>query len=65
MLKPENSKSTFNYSKENIKFSGSKDDPNKLHVLHKVVKIATKKSPTRPTSFIQIHYLKERDPRTI
>ena len=64
MLKLENSNNTVNYSKEKIKFSGSKDAPKKLHSLQKYSKIATAKAPTRSTSFVQIHHIKGRNPRT-
>ena len=64
MLKPENPKNIVNSSKEYIKFSGNKDAPKKLQSSHKDKKIATKKAPKLSTSFIQMHYPKERNPCT-
>ena len=64
MLKPENWKNIVNSSKKNIKLSGNKYASKKLHVSHKDAKIARTNALTRSTSFIKIHYPKERNPRT-
>ena len=54
-MKPENWKNNGNSSKENMRFSGSKDATKKLHASHKDANIATTKEHTHSTSLIQIH----------